>query len=466
MTVGITRVAGLALALAVTFAGSATAKTFEPTRKDDPVPNGCKPRNCSFREALLAANQREGHDVVVLERGRYEMELPRVNGFGEDGPWLGFDVTIRGQGARRTTLDANQIDTAMQLGNFLEANTLRDLRVTGGRAAIPFGIGGVLAVGGKVTLNRVVLTRNATTDGSGGGAHIAARVEFRMVDSRVVRNEAFNGGGVFITAGSAAETSGAITDSTIENNEAVFGGGVYSNVPRLTISGTTIAQNAADEGGGLDLAGVHNFNPTTKIGSSTISGNGARKGGGFLADGNQPGPTVMEPIVTVVNSTVAANTASAEGGGIMADNAATVNLDNATVAFNMADNDNTGGGVGGGVHQHSAAVLGVGDSIVAANAVGTSGTGPQCEGALSAADGFLYQSQPSGTCSFGGAFEIVSDAGLAPLADNGGPTPTVRLLPGSGAIGLAHSCPKRDQRGRLRPADCDSGAFENKPRRR
>ena len=173
----------------------------------------------------------------------------------------------------------------------------------------------------------------------------------------------------------------------------------------------------------------------------------------------------MEPIVTVANSTVAGNGSSAEGGGIMADNGATVNLDNATVAYNIADNDNLNGGVGGGVHQHSGAVLGVGDSIVAANTVGSSGTGPQCDGALSAADGFIYQSQPTGTCSFGGEFLIVPDAGIAPLASNGGPTQTVKLLAGSPAIGFAHSCPKRDQRGRLRPANCDSGALENKPRR-
>ena len=459
------RVAALALTLAVAIAAPATAKTFEPTRKDDPVPNGCKPRNCSFREALLAANRRSGHDVVVLGRGTYEMEIPRDEGLGEDGNWWGYDVTVRGQGRRRTTLDANGLDTVMQLGNFGDVNELRDLRVTGGNTTRPGAAGGISGFGFKVTLERVVLVGNTTGAGSGGGANLHAAIDFEIIDSRVVDNEAFNGGGLFITAGSAAESTGSILGSRITGNEAVFGGGVYSNLPDLTISRSTIAQNTADEGGGMDLTSVHNFQPATRIGSSTISGNTARKGGGFLADGNQPQPDLMKPIVTVVNSTVAGNDTSAEGGGIMADNGATVNLDNATVAYNMADTDNIGGGIGGGVHQHSGAVLGVGDSIVAANSVGTSGTGPQCYGALSGADGFVYESQSTGSCSFGGDFTIVGDAGIAPLGANGGPTQTVKLFSGGPAIGFAKSCPGRDQRGRLRPPNCDSGAFENKPRR-
>ena len=463
-TAGMIRVAALALAVALVGAVPVSAKTFEPTRKDDPVPNGCKPRNCSFREALLAANKRQGHDVVVLRRGRYEMELLPDQDDGTSGRWWGYDVTIRGKGPRKTTLDGNGLDSVLLLGNFLDSNTLRGVRVTGGHSTAPGRPGGVGGGGSKVVLQRVLLSKNFSDAGSGGGARIDPGATFKMVNSRVVDNEAVNGGGVFLEPGSAAVSVGTIVDSTISGNEAVKGGGLWTNLPRLTITRTTIAQNAGDEGGGIDqTAGFSGIAPITKVASSTISGNTARKGGGILADGNQPQVDLAKPTMNVVNSTVAGNSTSAEGGGIMADNAATVNLDNATVAFNTADNDNLGGGVGGGVHQHSGAVLGVGDSIVAANNVGSSGTGPQCVGDLSDADGLLYQSQPTGTCSFAGAYTIVADAGLLPLADNGGPTQTVKLVGDSPAIGLAHTCPRRDQRGRRRPADCDTGALENKP---
>jgi hypothetical protein len=56
---------------------------------------------------------------------------------------------------------------------------------------------------------------------------------------------------------------------------------------------------------------------------------------------------------------------------------------------------------------------------------------------------------------------------LGPLSDNGGPTPTMALLPGSPAIdaGDDTACPSTDQRGVPRPAGaaCDIGAFEFVP---
>jgi hypothetical protein len=54
---------------------------------------------------------------------------------------------------------------------------------------------------------------------------------------------------------------------------------------------------------------------------------------------------------------------------------------------------------------------------------------------------------------------------LGTLADNGGPTWTQALLPGSPAIGAATSCPATDQRGYPRPATgpCDIGAYESTP---
>jgi hypothetical protein len=61
------------------------------------------------------------------------------------------------------------------------------------------------------------------------------------------------------------------------------------------------------------------------------------------------------------------------------------------------------------------------------------------------------------------------DATLGPLADNGGPTQTIALLPGSPALDVvpAANCPDTDQRGFPRPGagetNCDSGAFESNP---
>src|SRR5438552_2553079 len=76
------------------------------------------------------------------------------------------------------------------------------------------------------------------------------------------------------------------------------------------------------------------------------------------------------------------------------------------------------------------------------------------------------------TCGFTGPGDLVDmDPRLGPLQDNGGPTPTQALLPGSPAIDAGgDDCPPplTDQRGFSRPADgngdgiatCDIGAFE------
>jgi hypothetical protein len=56
-------------------------------------------------------------------------------------------------------------------------------------------------------------------------------------------------------------------------------------------------------------------------------------------------------------------------------------------------------------------------------------------------------------------------AGYDTLADNGGPTLTHALLPGSPAIDTAETaaCPATDQRGIVRDAACDIGSYEFVP---
>ena len=69
------------------------------------------------------------------------------------------------------------------------------------------------------------------------------------------------------------------------------------------------------------------------------------------------------------------------------------------------------------------------------------------------------------SCNPVGSDIPVADPLLGPLADNGGPTLTQALLPGSPAIDAANNavCPATDQRGVARDAACDVGAFELVP---
>lgn len=61
-------VAGLFAIIA--FAPTCEAASFQVTRFDDPVPDGCAVDDCSLREAVLAANALPGADTVRLWSGR------------------------------------------------------------------------------------------------------------------------------------------------------------------------------------------------------------------------------------------------------------------------------------------------------------------------------------------------------------------------------------------------------------
>ena len=63
---------GCRRAVALLAMGStASAATYRPTRTDDPVPNGCKPKDCSLREAVIASNAAApGASTILLRPGR------------------------------------------------------------------------------------------------------------------------------------------------------------------------------------------------------------------------------------------------------------------------------------------------------------------------------------------------------------------------------------------------------------
>ena len=67
------------------------------------------------------------------------------------------------------------------------------------------------------------------------------------------------------------------------------------------------------------------------------------------------------------------------------------------------------------------------------------------------------------SCFAGASDQVVGDAGLAALTNNGGPTETQELLSGSPAIGAIAKgalCKEPDQRGVPRTVPCDIGAYE------
>ena len=161
------------------------------------------------------------------------------------------------------------------------------------------------------------------------------------------------------------------------------------------------------------------------------------------------------------------------GGGIFAifDTAGTT-LNNVTIVVNQANTDQQTGVVGGGLVAVNGATLVLRNTLLASNTVGSGGDDPDCAvaGGTVQSRGANLIEQVTANCVITGptATNLTGSApGVGPLADNGGPTRTHALLPGS--LALEHgdgACAAVDQRGVPRPQNgrCDIGAYERRGR--
>ena len=162
--------------------------------------------------------------------------------------------------------------------------------------------------------------------------------------------------------------------------------------------------------------------------------------------------------MTITNSTISGNTANGgNGGGIV--NAGTTTLTSSTIAGNSAT-----GGAGGGIHNFSGTVT-VRNSIIALN---TASSAPDFNGALTSQGFNLIGNSSGATISPVQFTDQIGTAGspIDPLLsagqDNGGPTYTRALLPGSPALDKGDSGGlTTDQRGFPRPIDLGSIANAN-----
>lgn len=90
------------LTLSLLPASPVAAATLTVTRTNDPAPNGCRPNDCSLREAVIASNNRPGDDVIVLKAKRYNLT---IGGADEDSSRTGDldllrNVRVVGAGPR------------------------------------------------------------------------------------------------------------------------------------------------------------------------------------------------------------------------------------------------------------------------------------------------------------------------------------------------------------------------------
>jgi hypothetical protein len=274
--------------------------------------------------------------------------------------------------------------------------------------------------------------------------------------------------GVQITGSGARAT---VVDATGSDRVFDVGNEISARIAGVTITGGLVA----GDGGGIRNQG------SLGLAQDAIVGNRAQGSGGGVADAGGTG---------ILQSLVARNEAT-DGGGIYV--LGMTNVETSTVSDNVAGGPGTtghgGGAAGSGdsnlVLQSStvtdnlafnAALSGGGIDTPSAHAFNTilaSNRAYAVDQATSALANCAAPLDSGGhNLSDGGDCGLVQPGDheevpplLGPLADNGGPTDTEALLPGSPALDAGFECDVYDQRGvwRLRADACDIGAYEYAP---
>ncbi len=436
----------------VTLAAPARANTIHVTTTADEYDDSGPGIGCSLREAITAANtdkafggcaKGEDDDTIVVPQGEYRLTREGDDDTNENGDLdIADALTIVGEGAKKTIIDAQELDRVLHV-----------LKVPSNRIIELLG----------VTL------RGGSSPGAGGalfdeGTVYAENVEMRDSDA------ATYGGAVAAAVGANLH----IRYSTIAGCHSVFGGGAIYNLGDTTLQDSTLAHNYTTEtqtsGGGIENL------KKLELDRTTVDDNTAVGDGGGLAN------VGSDAIAILVEATISGNDAKGNGGGVLNANGY-VALYSATVASNRANSNNGGAGEGGGIFRDSGTVI-VGNTIIGDN---TRGTGAQasaddCKGTLDSLGYNLLETTTG--CTFDNVLDgnkLGQDPSLGPLADNGGPGRTHRLKDDSPAIesGNPLGCKDSighplilDARSSLRSQDydglggarCDIGAYEAIPR--
>lgn len=490
----------------------AEAATFTVTRFGDPRPDGCRPKDCSLREAIIKANRNPG-STISLPAGTYTLKRKGAD-TSRTNPKIGdLDIlagtTIVGVGSGVTIIQAGSakgagihriFDVFSKTAVKISKLTLRFGTDTEGKS------GGCAKNSGVLILEAVVIT--SCTSPVVGGA-IANYGTLVLRDSTITNNwvksstRQVNGGGIANgSRANGAPATATIVRTSITNNQAFstrpaigYGGG-FTNTGSMVIQDSIISGNRADSSaGGLSDPRHSNPDGSMMIERTTVSGNlASRDAGGVTNDGlmtvrnssflnNRAGfqcsgsdckqafvgglLNTKDATTDIVNSTFSGNACVIAGGGIL--NSATststgkVNIANSTIVNNTC-------GLGAGVDAGANWKTTLRNSIVANNVAGSAGG--DCGGKLTSG-GYNIVGLTRG-CNLGGSTAgnvLGVDPLLKALQNNGGPTQTHSLLSNSPAFngGDPSGCADSrgtllttDQRGYDRPAmgPCDIGAYE------
>jgi hypothetical protein len=382
-------------------------------------------------------------------------------------------VMIIGPGENILSVDGNQNGSVFNIASN-QTVSISGLTITHGKASDQNG--GGISNAGALIISDCAITSNISTGGflvgGGAGGGIFNTGTLTINNCTLSHNTANSGGGILSTRvlsatgsmfsgnsgdGLSAAGSATLTSCTISNNA---GGGV-SNTGNMTLNACTITGNTLTNGtqGGAGissdtLGGFVGGGGTLTINASTIANDSSTGQGGGI---NSTGPA------NFTNDTIAENSASS-GGGIYDDGGL------ALLCCTLADN--SANKTGGGIFEEASGSTAVSlkNTIVGKNTASMandiSGSPATTSDYNLIGDGKGLSGLLDGINGNQIGFLNKIDPLIGPLQNNGGPTLTCALLPGSLAIGAGDptNAPTYDQRGtgfpRVVNGKIDIGAYE------
>jgi len=410
---------------------------------------------------------------------------------------------VSGKGGAILSAESLQIAESEIVGNYASAGgggvsarlfmdatvRLYDTELTNNRSS-QLSRGGGISVysydSGTVLLDRVTISGNS---GRGGGVHASLRDSSKMAISlsTIRQNTSLLGGGGLsigvldssrlniassVISGNIARTGGGIVVGGAQNGainikstriEGNSVGGTYSYAAgiqaklrgqaTLLLDSSMIINNVVTNGK-IGRAGFYVLTENSSravIQNSTITGNKSI----FSDAGGLSALAIHTSSIVISSSTISGNRAKGDGGGVYAfiRDSGVIRIEHSTITDNISGSNTDGSGRGGGIYVASGSID-LDHTIVAGN-FANSGVAPDVAGIIHSSFSLI---------GFGAEF-------LGPLRDNGGPTLTHALLPGSPAINAgdpqANDIPPFDQRGnpftRLFGDRIDIGAYETQP---
>lgn len=427
----------------------------------------------SLRNTIDAANP---GDTIEFSSSIYGQSIILTSG----ELLLDKNVTISGPGSSQMEVTRS---AAVGTPAFRIFNIAPGLTVTIQGLTISTGLtssdgGAMYNNGSGLFVNNCVISGNSAR--SGGAIFnysFYGEASLEIANSTFSSNSASRDGGAIANVGPVnpdlvGGASASITNSNLTQNSAYDGGAIMNlgGEAWVDIIRTTVNRNSSRSyGGGIyNTVGELNANPGNfagvSIADSTISGNSAATAGGGICN-LAPGDFRFSASAEIINCTVSDNMVdSGSGGGIGNYTSGGLYGGDVRVSISSATISNNSAATGGGISNNDGSIT-FRSSILKHGSVGSNLTN-NGEASLITSAGYNLSSDSTGPV--GATDRLNVNPRLGPLQNNGGPTFTRALLPGSPAIDAGNPSfsppPEFDQRGsgfaRIVNGHIDVGSFE------